>query len=98
VTLEQKDALAFVQLEGAIDVSCATELKELLLRGLRHGSAVRVSLQLVTGLDITALQLLWAAGREAKQAGVEFAVEGPAPETVRAALAGAGFGEFPVPA
>jgi anti-anti-sigma regulatory factor len=98
VTLEQKDALTLIQLEGAIDVGCAAELKELLVEKLKSGSAVYVALESATGLDVTAVQLLWAASREAKRMGVEFGFKGQMPEGVRSALANAGIGEFPVPA
>ena len=98
VTLEQKDALTLIQLEGSIDIGCAAELKELLIEKLRSGSAVYVALESVTGLDITAVQLLWAVAREAQRAGVEFGFKGQTPEAVRCALADAGIGEFPDPA
>ena len=98
VTLEQKDALTFIQLEGAVDISCAAELKELLIERLKSSAAVCVSLESATVLDITAVQLLWAAAREAERVGVEFGFKGPTPEAVRSALAAAGIGEFPVPA
>jgi anti-anti-sigma regulatory factor len=98
VTLEQKDALVFIQLEGAIDVGCAAELKELLMEKLKSGSAVYVALDSATGLDITAVQLLWAAAREAQRAGVEFGFKGPMPEAIRCQLDEAGLEEFPVPA
>jgi hypothetical protein len=48
VTLEQKDALTLIQLEGAIDVGCAAELKELLIEKLKSGSAVYVALEAAT--------------------------------------------------
>jgi anti-anti-sigma regulatory factor len=98
VTLEQKDALTCIQLEGAIDVGCAAELKDLLMEKLKSGAAVYVALESATGLDITAVQLLWAAAREAQRVGVEFVFKGQTPEAVRCALADAGIGEFPVPA
>ena len=98
VTLDQKDALTIIQLEGAIDVGCAAELKELLMEKLKTGSAVYVALESATGLDITAVQLLWAAAREAQRVGVEFGFKGRTPEAVRCALAEAGIEKFPVPA
>jgi anti-anti-sigma regulatory factor len=98
VTLEQKDALTLFQLEGDIGVGCAAELKELLIEKLKSGSTVYVSLESATGLDITAVQLLWAAVREAKRVGVEFGFKGQTPEAVRCALTEAGIEEFPVTA
>ena len=98
VTLEQKDALTCIHLEGVIDIGCAAELKELLMEKLKSGSAVYVALESATGLDITAVQLLWAAAREAQRVGVEFGFKGRTPEAVRCALAEAGIEKFPVPA
>ncbi len=96
VTLEQKDAPAFIQLEGAIDIGCAAELKELLMEKLKSGAAVCVALESATVLDITAVQLLWAAAREAKRVGVEFEFKGQAPERILCELAEAGIEDFPV--
>lgn len=98
VTLEQNDALTCIQLEGVIDVACAAELKELLMEKLQSDSAVYVSLESATSVDVTAVQLLWAAAREAQRAGVEFGFKGQTPEGVRCALAAAGIEKFPVPA
>jgi anti-anti-sigma regulatory factor len=98
VTLQQNDAVSLVRLEGAIGIDCAAELRELLVQELQSGMAVRVSLESASGLDVTAVQLLWAAAREAKRVGVEFGFEGRAAETVWSALANAGINEFPVPA
>ena len=98
VTLGQKDALTFIQLEGAVDISCAAELKELLIERLKSGAAVCVSLESATVLDVTAVQLLWAAAREAQRVGVEFGFKGQTPEAVRSALAEVGIEEFLVTA
>lgn len=98
ILLEQNDGLSRFRLQGAIDIGCAAELKEVLVQELKSGSRVRVSLEETTGMDVTTVQLLLAASREAKRVGVEFALEGQAPETVRSALDKAGIGEFPVPA
>ena len=94
VSLEQDGALSLIRLQGAIDIGCAQELKELLVRGLITGSEVRVLLAEATDLDVTAVQLLWTARREAKASSVGFAFEGQAPEPVSAALAEAGFESF----
>jgi anti-anti-sigma regulatory factor len=94
VSLKQDGAQSRIRLEGAIDIGCAQELKKLLLQGLKAGSEVRVMLTDVTDLDVTAVQLLWAAKREARASSVGFAFEGQMPEPVSAALAEAGFEAF----
>ena len=98
VTLEEKEALALIQLEGAVDIACAAELKALLIEKLKSGAAVAVSLESTSALDVTAVQLLWAAVREAERTGVEFKCKGPMPQAVRSALAEAGMEAFPVSA
>ena len=90
ITLEQTESLSVIHLEGAIDIASAAELKEALLKALEGGGEVRVSLDKLTGLDVTAVELLWAAGREAKKAGAAFSLVGQAPGEVLAALADAG--------
>lgn len=94
VSLQQEGALIRIRLEGAIDIGCAQELKELLVQGLKTGSEVRIQLAEATDLDVTAVELLWAAKREARASGVVFAFEGRAPGPVSAALAAAGLETF----
>jgi anti-anti-sigma regulatory factor len=94
VSLEQRGALSLIRLRGAIDIGCAQELKEHLLQGLKTGSELRVMLAEATDLDVTAVELLWAARREAKATSVGFAFEGQMPEPLSAALAEAGFETF----
>jgi anti-anti-sigma factor len=93
ITLEQTESLSVIHLEGAIDIASAAELKALLLKALGGPGEVRVSLEKLdqaTGLDVTAVELLWAAGREAKKSGAAFSLVGQAPVEVSAALADAG--------
>jgi anti-anti-sigma factor len=96
ITLEQTESLSVIHLEGAIDIASAAELKEALLKALEGGGEVRVSLDKLNkqdkaaSLDVTAVELLWAAGREAKKAGAAFSLVGQAPGEVLAALADAG--------
>jgi anti-anti-sigma regulatory factor len=97
ITLDESKSKAVIGLEGAVDISSAAELKTLLLRALHGGKKVRVSLAGATDLDVTAVQLLWAAEREAGKAGVGFSFAGPAPAEVSAALGEAGLQQFMVP-
>lgn len=98
IALEQSENSSTIRLEGAIDIGSAAELKghlvEALGAGLGTGKAVRVSLAGVEYLDVTAVQLLWAAERAAKASGVEFAFSGEAPAPVQASLAETGFEKF----
>jgi hypothetical protein len=97
VTLEQSETLHLLRLEGAVDIGCAAEFKGLLSQALGSGCAIRVSVEGATDLDVTAVELLWAAEREASKAGVGFSFAGPAPADVSAALGEAGLQQFLVP-
>jgi anti-anti-sigma regulatory factor len=97
IILEQREESSVICLEGVIDIAYAAELKTILLDALTSGHAVRVSLDRCADLDVTAVQLLWAAAREAKSLGVGFTLAGQLPEPVSTTLKDAGFERFPVP-
>jgi anti-anti-sigma factor len=86
IALSQTDNLSLIRLEGALDIGAAGELKAALLQVIETGNSIRVSAEAVSGLDVTAFQLLWAASREAKRSGVNLALAGEIPEPVRNAF------------
>jgi anti-anti-sigma regulatory factor len=94
VTLEREEELSTIRLEGEVGIASAAELKDLLIQALAFRKLVRVSLQSLTDLDVTAVQLLWAARREAKASSVPFAIEGRVPSMVLSTLLQAGFDDF----
>jgi len=57
-----------------------------------------VDLEHTTELDVTALQLLWAAERKARASGMGFSLLGRVREEISVALSDAGFETFPIPA
>jgi anti-anti-sigma regulatory factor len=95
INLDEGEALSTVILCETVDISSASELKALLVKALGSGKEVRVSLEGAAYLDATAIQLIWAAEREARSGGVGFALAGPVPERISAALLDAGFDRFP---
>jgi anti-anti-sigma factor len=97
IALEQRDESSLVRLEGSIDIACAADLKALLVEALTSAKDVQVSLAGATYLDVTAVELLWAAAREARGKTVKFAFADEVPESVSGALLDAGFEKFPVP-
>lgn len=97
VTLDQTAGLSVIRLEGEINIASAGELKDLLLRGLASGKELRVDMGKATELDVTALQLLWAADREARKSATRFLLAGPIPDEISVMAAEAGFDTFPVP-
>jgi len=84
-----------IRLEGDVDIASAAALKAVLVEALAAHRETRIALATATGLDVTAIQLLWAAEREAQAAGMSLTVEGPVPEGLRATLREAGFAGFP---
>jgi anti-anti-sigma regulatory factor len=97
IAVEQQEASTAICLEGTIDIAFAAELKTTLLGALGRGCSVCLSLASNADLDVTAIQLLWAAEREAKSSSVDFKLAGPIPEPLHMALKEAGFERFPVP-
>jgi anti-anti-sigma factor len=96
VTFDRSVTPRVIRLEGEIDIASARALKEALLEALTSDGESRISLAAVTGMDATAVELLWAAERDAKAAGVALALEGPVPKPLREALREAGFERFPL--
>lgn len=94
ITLDESKSKVVIGLAGAVDISSAAELKTLLLQALNSGKKVCVSLNKATTLDVTAVELLWAAEREAGKANTGFSFTGPAPAEVSAALGEAGLHQF----
>ena len=74
-------------------MASAVELKALLIEALASGGDIRLDLRSVEDLDITAMQLLWGAAREANRAGSKF--DAAVPEAVAIAAREAGFEHFP---
>ena len=82
---------------GKINITSATELKELLLQALASGRVLRVNLEGATELDVTARQLLWSAEGDAGGSIVGCTLAGRVPEEISVAVGDAGFEKFPVP-
>jgi anti-anti-sigma factor len=96
ITFDPSGTPGMIRLEGEIDIASARALKEALLDALTSAGEARIALDGVTGMDATAVGLLWAAEREAKAAGVDLAVQGEIPKKLRDALREAGFERFPL--
>lgn len=93
---EQGSHSCSIHLQGAVDVTMASELKTALQEALERKDALHLSLSDITGLDITAMQLLWAAERAARSASVPLEIEGRLKEELAAKLRGVGFEGFPL--
>jgi anti-anti-sigma regulatory factor len=93
VTVEELEDYSLIRLDCASTLACAEELKRLLLHCLASGGDLRLDLGRVEEIDITGMQLLWAAGREAERAGAAIAVR--MSEAAATAVREAGFGQIP---
>ena len=97
MTLDQsEEEVCVLRLEGEVDIACAAEMKQLLLQALGSGKELRLDVERATELDVTALQLLWAADREARGSGRRFTLAGRVPGEISVAILDAGFEKFPV--
>jgi len=90
VTLERDERCSLLRLEGVVGVSEASELKALLLESLGREMEVRIDPAAATYLDVTAVQLLWAAERDAQKTGRTLHWASAFPEAVSAVLGEAG--------
>lgn len=68
-TLDQTAIPWTLRLQGEMDINCAADFKTLLIQALASGKDMELDLRQATALDVTALQLLWAAEREARGVG-----------------------------
>ena len=93
LTLQQHDSTCLLQLDGRITIASAIELKQLLVEWLASGKDLDLNLSGAEEIDITTMQLLWTAAREATRAGVSMTVR--ASEAASNAVRSAGFSEIP---
>lgn len=97
ITLGMADTRCVLRLEGEIDISSSEELKAKLLEASSPARELAIEMEGAIDLDITAVQLLWSAAREAEKAGRSlFALH--VSEGVRSSVHDMGFEHFPVPA
>lgn len=93
VTIQRRETDVLLQIEDAVNVTSAEELKSLLLQGLVSGRTLHVNLEHVQEIDVTAMQLLWVARREADRKGIAMVVA--VSEAAAAAARELGFERFP---
>lgn len=65
-TLEQSAGLCEIRVSGAINIAGATDWKKCSVDALAGGAEIRLRLERGSEPDVTVLQLLWAAEREAR--------------------------------
>lgn len=95
--LDTSEAISLIRLEGDVNIGAAIEMKGLLLQALSSGKELHIRLDNATDMDVTALQLLYAAQQDATKSGIRFTLDGRVTEVISAASANAGFEKFLVP-
>jgi anti-anti-sigma regulatory factor len=94
IELQQSEDRSVVRLAEPITVGCASELHKLLVETVSSNRSVAIDLEGVTELDVSAIQLLYAAGQAAERAGISFSLQGILPEVVKSAFLDAGLHPF----
>jgi anti-anti-sigma regulatory factor len=79
------------KLEGRLTVERAAQLSEILKETIDHSDRVVVDCSGATDMDVSFLQILYAADRSCALGNKEFSLAGRCPEVMRQALRRAGF-------
>jgi anti-anti-sigma factor len=74
MAIQNGETRCLLELEGDVDISSSAELKDVMMAAIASRKELAIDLHLATDLDLTAVQLLWAARREAKDNGTVFAL------------------------
>lgn len=93
IALERGENMVEIALGGSVEIESARELKATLLEALEEKKKLAFSFSPDTELDVTAVQLLWAAGHEATKRGIELEFRNP-PARITALVREAGFEPF----
>jgi anti-anti-sigma factor len=88
------DARSVIRLKGEIDIANAAELKGMMVSAIASGKELHLDLQATTDLDVTAVQLLYCAAREAEKTGIDFGID-HLPQSIRESVREMGLDDFP---
>jgi anti-anti-sigma regulatory factor len=95
VRLETYDTYSRIHVDVAADIGNAAELQDALERAMPNAHDLRVALSRTDGIDLAALQVLWAAGCALAAGGGQLTVETAEPEELRTLLSKAGMAALP---
>jgi anti-anti-sigma regulatory factor len=93
VTVELQETQALISLKGSFTINSATELKSLLLECATSGKDLVFDLVEAVEIDVSTLQLLFAAAREAERAGLS--ISSRLSDAAAITARDAGFANFP---
>jgi ABC-type transporter Mla MlaB component len=94
VSLDISEGISLIRIEGDVNIAMAAEMKDLLVKALSSGKDMHLSMASAAELDVTALQLLYAADREAAKSGMKLTLDDHVPEEIFSAMTDAGFAMF----
>jgi ABC-type transporter Mla MlaB component len=92
-TIDRDETRWRVRLEGELTLASAAELKSLLVEWLASGRDLQLDLERAGEIDITAMQLLWSAGRDRARSGK--GIVSRVSDALGTAARDAGFEPFP---
>jgi len=94
VNLDESEGISLIRIEGDVGIAMAAEMKDLLVKALASGKDLHISMASAAELDVTALQLFYAAGREAAKSGVKLTLDDRVPDEIFSAMTDGGFAKF----
>ena len=92
--LDQQEQSNELHLVGPIEISDSAQLKQMLIDSLASGKDLLIELSSASELNVTALQLLLAARREAISLNIDFRVVNVVSDELSRSMNEAGFGEL----
>ncbi len=94
ITVEWRETQSLIRFAGDVGLSSATELRGYLRQCLESGKDLVLELKDAEAIDVSILQLLWAAGREGTRAGIR--IHSEVSEAALNIARDAGFPVFPI--
>jgi anti-anti-sigma regulatory factor len=91
--LDQAEAACSLLVNGSANIEIAEELKDLLIQAVATEKDLRVDMRGLTSLDVTIVQLLWAAQQKFTSLGRTCTIAG-VPEPVLSVMCEAGLGSL----
>ena len=98
ITCDESDARTILRIEGDFDVSSSAEMKRELIEAISSRKELQLDVTSVTDIDVTFIQLLWAAVREAEKEKITCTFVGQTPENIHCIIRESGFENFLVSA
>ena len=86
IAVRTENHTEIISLDDCVDVSCAAELKNTLLKAVQNNPELHIDVSRLEKLDVTAFQLLWAARCEAVRSGGGMHIEGTCSTEIESGL------------